>query len=118
MKRSIVLVLALGLLTAPAWGQSGEQLANGWFRVTWHPQADGAVPSIEGEVYNVSALRVTDVRLQIEGLDGDSHPVGRRVAWALGDIAPGGETSFRVESISGAASYRLGVDTGRLQSRR
>lgn len=105
----IVLAFALGLITAPAWGQSREQLANGSFRVTWQPQTDGVVPSIEGQVYNGSPLRVSNVRLQIEGLDRDSHPVGRRVAWALGDIAPGAETSFRVEAMPGAASYRIGV---------
>jgi hypothetical protein len=109
MKCSTVLALALGLITAPAWGQSREQLANGSFRVTWQPQTVGMVPSIEGQVYNGSRLRVTNVRLQIEGLDRDSHPVGKRVAWALGDIAPGAETSFRVEPMSGAASYRIDV---------
>jgi hypothetical protein len=41
--------------------------------------------------------------------DGNSHPVGKRVAWALGDIAPGAETSFRVEVMSGAVTYRIGV---------
>jgi hypothetical protein len=95
----IVFALALAVTTAPAWGQSREQSANGSFRVTWQPQTDGMVPSIEGQVYNASPLRVTNVRLQIEGLDGNRHPVGKRVAWALGDIAPGAETSFRVEAM-------------------
>lgn len=44
-RRSMVLALALEVITAPAWGQSREQSANGWFRVTWRPHADGVVPS-------------------------------------------------------------------------
>jgi hypothetical protein len=44
-----------------------------------------------------------------DGAAQGSHPVGKRVAWAVGDIAPGAETSFRVEVMSGAVTYRIGV---------
>jgi hypothetical protein len=33
----------------------------------------------QGSVFNGSQYRVTDVRLQIEGLDADHHLVGRRL---------------------------------------
>ena len=32
-----------------------------------------------------------------------------RFAWAIGDIAPGGETSYVVETIAGAVAYRVTV---------
>ncbi len=60
-------------------------------------------------VFNDSPYRVTDVRLQVEGLDADHHLVGRTLAWAIGDIAPGGETSFVAEPMPGAVRYRITV---------
>jgi hypothetical protein len=101
--------LAIVLMTAPVWGQVHERLGNGWFRVTWQPRSDGVAPRIEGHVYNDSAVRVTNVRLQVEGLAADSHLAGKTFVWAVGDVVPGGETYFVVESIPRAVSYRIGV---------
>jgi hypothetical protein len=101
--------VTLVLTTAVAWGQDRRQPASDSFRVTWQPRATGVVPTIEGRVYNASPVWVTDVRLQVEGLDPEGHAVGRRFAWALGDIVPGGESSFVVDAVRGAASYRITV---------
>ncbi len=65
--------------------------------------------SIQGQVRNDSTVWVTDVRLRVEGIDAGGRPVGQRVVWALGDIVPGGEPSFVVESVPGAVSYRIDV---------
>jgi hypothetical protein len=65
----LCLGLALVLTTAGAWGQDRRQPASDSFRVTWQPRATGVVPTIEGRVYNASLVWVTDVRLQVEGLD-------------------------------------------------
>jgi hypothetical protein len=96
-------------MAAAAWGQNRDRVPNDLFHVTWAPRDLGVAPTIEGHVYNDSTLRVTDVRLQVEGLDADSRPLGRRSAWALGDIVPGGETSFVIETIPGAVNYRITV---------
>ena len=112
MRRSLTLGLALALLTTAAWGQAGptgERAAQRWFRVSWAPPTGGVVSSIKGSVFNDSPYRVTDVRLQVEGLDPDRQPVGRTLVWAFGDIAPGGETSFVAEPMPGAVSYRITV---------
>lgn len=106
--------LALGLvlvLTAAASGQSRDEWPNGWFRVSWAPQENGATPTprIQAFVHNDSPYRVSDVRLRVEGLDADNHSVGQRSAWALGDIASGGDTSFVIESMPGAMTYRIMV---------
>jgi hypothetical protein len=106
---SLVPGLALVLMTGVAWAQNPDQPANGSFRVTWEPRKDSVAQTIQGHVYNDSPLRVTDVRLQVEGLGADDHPVGKTFAWALGDIVPGGETSFVVDSMPGAVTYRIGV---------
>jgi len=108
---SLALGLVLALLTPAAWGQDRDQPANGWFRVSWAPEMNGATPTprIEAHVNNASPYRVTNVRLQVEGLSVDSHPVGRRFAWAVGDIGPGGETSVVMEIMPGAVTYRITV---------
>ena len=104
MKLALTIGFAIVLLTTVAWGQNREQ-----FRVTWAPRAHALPSSIDGHVYNESSFRVTDVRLRVEGFDGDDRLVGRTFAWAIGDIVPGGETSFVVETIPGAVTYRIRV---------
>jgi len=108
MRHWLVLALVFGM-TAPAWGQGGGNSLDRSFRVTWQSERDGALPWIEGRVFNGSPVRVTNVKVQIEGLDRDGHVMINRVAWALGDIRPGAETSFRVQPISGAVDYRMSV---------
>jgi hypothetical protein len=110
--RALAFGLGLVLLTATAWGQTGqtgEGASQRWFRVSWAPPTEGVVSSIKGSVFNDSPYRVTDVRLQIEGLDPDRQTVGRTLAWVFGDIAPGGETSFVAEPVPGAVGYRITV---------
>jgi hypothetical protein len=109
--RILTFGLVLALLATAAWGQigpTGEEGAQGWFRVSWAPPTDGA-GTLKGSVFNDSQYRVTDVRLQIDGLDADRHLVGRKLAWAIGDIPPAGETFFTVEPLPGAVNYRITV---------
>ncbi len=111
MMRILTFGLALALLATTAWGQTrptGEEGAQTWFRVSWAPPTDGA-GTLKGSVFNDSQYRVTDVRLQIEGLDADRHLVGRRLAWAIGDIPAAGETFFTTEPLPGAVNYRITV---------
>jgi hypothetical protein len=111
MIRTLTFGLVLTLLATAAWGQTrptGEDGAQRWFRVSWVPPTDGAA-TIKGSVFNDSQYRVTDVRLQIEGLDADRHLVGRRLAWAIGDIPAAGETFFAAEPLLGAVTYRITV---------
>lgn len=109
MRAAIALAIALMLPTTAAWGQDRGRPANDSFRVSWEPETDRVTPRIEGRVHNDSRFRVTDVRLQVDGLDADGQPVGRTFAWALGDIVAGGETSFVVEGMRGAVTYRISV---------
>jgi hypothetical protein len=79
------------------------------FRVSWEPRTEGATPTIGGWVHNDSGLRVTDVRLRVEGLDADRRPVGETFAWTQGDIPPGGQGYFVCPTLPGAATYRISV---------
>lgn len=104
-----MLVLALTLPATVAWGQAGGRPANDSFHVSWQREASTVTPRIQGRVHNDSRFRVTDVRLQVEGLDAGGRPVGQTHAWAFGDILPGGETAFIADAIPGAVSYRIAV---------
>ncbi len=110
MRAAIALALAL-MVPAAASAQERGRPANDSFHVSWHSAPGGVMHRIEGRVRNPSHVRVTDVRLQVEGLDADGQPVGRTFAWALGDITPGGETSFVVDGMRGAATYRIAVES-------
>ncbi len=109
MRAALTLGVGLVLLSTAAWGQDSDPRANHWFRVSWEPRTAGGVPTIGGHVHNDSPYRVTDVRLRVEGLDADDQPVGRTFAWAIGDVVPGGEMSFVVETMPGAVNYRIAV---------
>jgi len=101
--------LALVLVATLAWGQDHQRPAADAFSASWAPEADPVDQRIKGSVHNGSRFRVTDVRLQVVGLDGSSRPVGQTFTWAFGDIAPDGETSFAIEAIPGAVSYQISV---------
>jgi hypothetical protein len=108
MRYSLVVALVFGM-TFPAWGQARGPSQDGSFRVTWQSERDGSLPWIEGRVFNASPRRVTNVRVRIEGFDGAGRVVAKTVVWALGDIDPGAETSFRAQPMSGAVDYHVGV---------
>jgi hypothetical protein len=101
--------LALMLVATTAWSQDQQPPATDAFRVSWQQETDPVTRRIEGHVHNDSQFRVTDVRLQVEGLDAGSRSVGRTYAWALGDIAPGEDTSFVTEAVPGAVTYQINV---------
>ena len=115
--RTLTVALALTALPAVVWGQAGEAPPPRWFRVSWTPPEDGPPAIIKGRVFNDSPYRVTDVRLQLEGLDANHQSVGRRLAWAIGDIDPRGETFFATEALAGAVSYQITVVSYDLVSR-
>jgi hypothetical protein len=101
--------LALTLVATTAWSQDQQPPAADAFRVSWQQETDPVSRRIEGRVHNDSRFRVTDVRLQVEGLDAGRRPVGRTYAWALGDIAPGEDTCFVIEAVPGAVTYQITV---------
>ena len=111
----LALVLALVVLAAPAWGADLDR----WFHVSWEPapHSNTPKPRIQASVRNDSPYRVTDVQLEVEGLTPDERSAGRRVVWALGDIEPGGESSFVTEAMDGAVTLSDHGDLVRFSSR-
>jgi hypothetical protein len=109
MRSGVLGLVLVTLVTAPAWAQGDGSQGERWFRVSWEPSSYRMLLTIRGQVQNVSPYRVTNVRLQVDGLGPDSRPVGRIFVWAVGDIAPGGQTSFAAEPIPGSATYQVKV---------
>src|SRR5207249_4175112 len=105
--RGLALALSVLVLTTPVWG---AELGR-WFHASWGPEPESNTPTprIQASVRNDSPYRVTDVQLEVEGLTADDRSVGRRVVWALGDIESGGESSFVIEAMDGAVTYRITV---------
>jgi hypothetical protein len=103
------LALVVTLLSTWAAAQRDARVAAGSFRVSVTPSTAGVAARIRGQVLNDSPYRVTNVQLQIEGLNTDHNAVGRTYTWAVGDILPGGQTFFAAEGIPGSVSYRITV---------
>jgi hypothetical protein len=109
--KPVPIVLGVALMLLGVIGSPGaeDREASRWFSVSWTPATDGTIARIRGQVRNTSSYRVTNVRLQIDGLNSDNGPAGRKLAWAIGDIEPGGTTFFSIEPIPGSASYQIRV---------
>jgi hypothetical protein len=103
--------LTLILLTTAASAQNFARPSDQWFRVSWGPRTYGVAPAIEGQVHNDSDFWVSNVRLRVEGLDAEKRPVGELYAWTFGNIAPGGWAYFVVQTMPGAATYRITVSS-------
>ena len=111
IERSLTVAVALivAVSTTPAWAQNFGGSPAPWFHVTWNNRGYGSVPTIEGYVQNASPFRVTNVRLQIDGLDGGGRPVAQAFGWTFGDIAPGDRGYFTAPAIPGATAYQISV---------
>jgi len=108
--RPLTPAVALMLAVSPtAWAQNFGGSPAPWFHVTWDERRHGPVEKIEGYVQNASPFRVTNVRLQIDGLDGGGRSIARVVGWTFGDIAPGDRGYFTAATIPGATVYQITV---------
>jgi len=102
----LALLTQLALLPTVGSARSDDELSARWFRVTLLPASEGAKSRISGEVRSQAPYRVTNVRIEIEGLNADNGSAGRTFAWAVGDLPAGGATFFAVRPILGSVSYR------------
>jgi hypothetical protein len=107
--KALGLGAVLMLVASVASAQDHVPAMSQTFRVSLDGEQHPVAGRIAGQVHNDSSVRVTDVRLEILGFDINRHAVGSRLAWAFGDIVPGGETSFAFEPMPDASSYRIRV---------
>jgi hypothetical protein len=107
--KALCLGVVLMLVASVASAQDYVPAMSQAFRVSFDREQYPVAGRIVGQVHNDSDIRVTDVRLEILGFDINRHPVGTTLAWAVGDIVPGGETSFAFAPMPDASSYRISV---------
>jgi hypothetical protein len=107
--KSLGLVLVLVLAAAAASAQELAPTRPAAFHVSLDREQHPVAGRLIGQVHNDSPLWVTDVHLEIRALDTEGRDVGRTSGWALGDIAPGGQSSFEFPAMPGAASYQIRV---------
>ena len=65
--------------------------------------------AVEGYVYNALPWRITNVRLQVDCIDGNGTPVASASGWVLGDVPARGRGYFYVPVSAPAATYRPSV---------
>jgi hypothetical protein len=108
---TLVVLLIIAVSVTVAWAQNFGGSPAPWFHVTWNEHRYGPVLKIEGYVQNASPFRVTNVRLEIDGLDGGGRSVARASGWTFGDIAPGDRGYFSAPAIAGATTYQITVSS-------
>ena len=80
-------------------------------KVQWHVTQlqSPSRTRLEGYVYNVSNVRVSDVRLHVVERDGAAHVVGEAWGWVFGDVPAGGSAYFVVPLETVADTYDVAV---------
>jgi hypothetical protein len=79
------------------------------FHLEWQEQRMAGQSVVKGSVQNRTAIRVTDVRLRVEALDGGGTVVGECFGWVLGDVPAAGTAYFVVPLTVSGAQYRVTV---------
>jgi|SRR6266850_6231714 len=103
------LIVAVLLAAAPAWAADPAPAS---FHVEWGPPAEsGDDGVVRGWVVNDSMMRVGDVRLRVETLDGAGRVIGRSFGWVIGDVPAGGRAWFMVRITTLGADYRVRVES-------
>src|SRR5262249_37394643 len=105
--KALAVGVVLMLVASVASAQDSVPAMSQAFRVSLDGEQHPVAGRIVGQVHNDSGVRVTDVRLEILGFDTNRHAVGSRLAWAFGDIVPGGDTAFAFEPMPDASSYEI-----------
>src|SRR3954471_6963037 len=103
------LLVAAVLAAAPAFAADAGAVS---FHVEWGPPAEsGDDAVVRGWVVNDSLVRVGDVRLRVETVDGAGRVVGQSFGWVIGDVPAGGRAWFMVRITTLGADYRVRVES-------
>jgi len=108
----------VGLLVAPLLVASsvaaGPNYAPGsldrYFRLEWQAVTGSGNPTVEGYVYNLSAMPAERMVLEIDLLDGSGNVVGKTSTRVLGGAPPGSRAWFQAK-VPPAAGYRIEVQS-------
>ena len=104
MKRMLV-VFAMIAATLSAASAADEPA----FEFELHQRGSHRGVGVEGYVRNPLPWRITNVHLQVDGIDADGAIVSSSSGWVLGSVNAGGRGYFYVPVSAPAASYRASV---------
>ena len=111
MKRMLLFAMVLTTVAGAAVTRAEEAVADGPFRFEL-AQANGHRGlGVEGYVYNGLPWRITNVRLRVEGVDGNGTVTASTSGWVMGDVTAGGRGYFYVPLSSPAKTYRASIES-------
>jgi hypothetical protein len=112
MRRTVALLLAPLLIASTV--TAGPNYAPGsldrYFRLEWQTVSAPSGPTVEGYLYNSSAMPAERVVLGIDLLDASGNVVGKTSTRVLGGAPPGNRAWFQAK-VPPAASYRIEVQS-------
>lgn len=116
MRRTTILVVLImmvsilsGAVVATAQTPAGDE--QNAFRFQFAETPSHRRPAVEGSIYNHLPWPITDVRLQVDCVDGEGTVTSSSVGWALGTVRVGDQGYFYVPVASRAAAYRVTVQS-------
>ena len=109
--RSLPMAL-LACLFLASTGLAGPNYAPGsldrYFRIEWQTATGARGPTLEGYIYNNTALMADRMRLSIQLLDASGTVVATKNTWVLGGVPPGNRAWFSTP-VPPAARYQVEV---------
>ncbi len=113
--KSTLLLLAVTLTTMTgtivAAAQTPAPDSQAPFRFEIAPSVGRRGLGVEGYVYNGSDYRITNIRVQIEGLDDNGAVTTSTSGWVMGTINAGSRGYFSLPMSSAAKTYRATVQS-------
>ena len=112
MNRVLVVVVAIAAILGTATAASAQTaIASGEspFRFQFDQSESPRGLAVEGYVYNALPWRITNVRVQVDSIDGNGTLVASASGWVLGDVPARGRGYFYVPVSAPAPTYRPSV---------
>jgi hypothetical protein len=112
MNRVLVVVATIATILGTATAASAQTAiasAESPFRFQFEQSQSPRGLAVEGYVYNAHPWRITNVRLQVDSIDGNGTLVASASGWVLGDVPARGRGYFYVPVSAPAATYRASV---------
>ncbi len=112
MNRVLVVVATIAAILGTATAASAQTAIasdESPFRFQFDQSESPRGLAVEGYVYNALPWRITNVRVQVDSIDGNGTLVASASGWVLGDVPARGRGYFYVPVSAPAATYHPSV---------
>ncbi|MBI3635555.1 MAG: hypothetical protein HY216_04970 [Candidatus Rokubacteria bacterium] len=79
------------------------------FTLDWASSERNGRPEVVGHIRNLHGIPATNVRLLVQGLDGNGQVKSESIGYINGSVSPGASVPFVVRPSAAAEKYRLSV---------